>query len=145
MGRQRKNKADVTEIRYIHSPWLRRWDLNHTTSGLWARRATNCSTPRYYGAGDRGRTGTLLSQHWILSPRRLPVPPHRLGKRNAQPFFIAYLLYHFPHALSTPFCSFLFIFCTTFFDFAFIFKNVTKPQPRRFAVFRTLRRPKWYN
>ena len=97
------------------------------------------------GAGDRGRTGTILSYHWILSPRRLPVPPHRLGKRNAQPFFIAYLLYHFPHALSTPFCSFLFIFCTTFFDFAFIFKNVTKPQPRRFAVFRTLRRPKWYN
>ena len=42
---------------------------------------------RGIGAGDRGRTGTLLSQHWILSPRRLPVPPHRLGKRNAQPFF----------------------------------------------------------
>ena len=30
-----------------------------------------------YGAGDRGRTGTILSYHGILSPGRLPVPPHR--------------------------------------------------------------------
>ena len=29
------------------------------------------------GAGDRGRTGTILSYHGILSPGRLPVPPHR--------------------------------------------------------------------
>ena len=36
--------------------------LEPTTSGLWARRATNCSTPRYKnsGAGDRTRTGTVL-------------------------------------------------------------------------------------
>ena len=33
--------------------------LEPAASGLWARRATNCSTPRY-GAGDRGRTGTGL-------------------------------------------------------------------------------------
>lgn len=25
----------ITQIRYEHSIWLRRWDLNHTTSGLW--------------------------------------------------------------------------------------------------------------
>ena len=30
-----------------------------------------------YGAGDRGRTGTILSYHGILSPGRLPIPPHR--------------------------------------------------------------------
>ena len=30
-----------------------------------------------FGAGDRGRTGTILSYHGILSPGRLPVPPHR--------------------------------------------------------------------
>ena len=30
-----------------------------------------------YGAGDRGRTGTILTYHGILSPGRLPVPPHR--------------------------------------------------------------------
>ena len=30
--------------------WLRRRDLNHTTFGLWARRATNCSTPRRFNA-----------------------------------------------------------------------------------------------
>ena len=29
------------------------------------------------GAGDRDRTGTILSYHGILSPGRLPVPPHR--------------------------------------------------------------------
>ena len=32
---------------------------------------------RRCGAGDRGRTGTILSYHGILSPGRLPVPPHR--------------------------------------------------------------------
>ena len=34
-------------IFFGRSIWLRGWDLNLTTSGLWARRATNCSTPRY--------------------------------------------------------------------------------------------------
>ena len=29
------------------------------------------------GAGDRGRTGTILTYHGILSPGRLPIPPHR--------------------------------------------------------------------
>ena len=29
------------------------------------------------GAGDRGRTGTSITAHGILSPGRLPVPPHR--------------------------------------------------------------------
>ena len=29
------------------------------------------------GAGDRSRTGTILSYHGILSPGRLPIPPHR--------------------------------------------------------------------
>ena len=73
--------------------------LEPSTSGLWARRATNCSTPRrhvyifygstllkmsppnlYYrqiGAGDRGRTGTIGKDRRILSPVRLPIPPLR--------------------------------------------------------------------
>ena len=29
------------------------------------------------GAGDRDRTGTILTYHGILSPGRLPVPPRR--------------------------------------------------------------------
>ena len=29
------------------------------------------------GAGNRIRTGTRLSSHWILSPGRLPIPPFR--------------------------------------------------------------------
>ena len=35
------------------------------------------------GAGDRGRTGTILSYHGILSPGRLPVPPHRRYSTSA--------------------------------------------------------------
>ena len=65
------------------------WDLNLTTSGLWARRATKLLYPAIFiwelapfcthggGAGDRSRTGTILSYHGILSPGRLPIPPHR--------------------------------------------------------------------
>ena len=30
-----------------------------------------------FGAGDRDRTGTGIATHGILSPGRLPVPPHR--------------------------------------------------------------------
>ena len=56
--------------------------LEPTTFGLWARRATNCSTPRHYsfhiyGAEDRNRTGTVFNHRRILSPVRLPVPPLR--------------------------------------------------------------------
>ena len=29
------------------------------------------------GAGNRGRTGTILTYHGILSPGRLPIPPFR--------------------------------------------------------------------
>ena len=35
--------------------------------------------PRGIGAGNRDRTGTILSYHGILSPGRLPVPPFRRG------------------------------------------------------------------
>ena len=38
-----------------------------------------CADLPPFGAGDRGRTGTILSYHGILSPGRLPVPPHRQG------------------------------------------------------------------
>ena len=31
----------------------------------------------YFGAGDRGRTGTGITTHGILSPGRLPIPPRR--------------------------------------------------------------------
>ena len=38
---------------------------------------------RFVGAGDRGRTGTILSYHGILSPGRLPIPPHRRIARES--------------------------------------------------------------
>ena len=34
------------------------------------------------GAEGRGRTGTSLSAHWILSPARLPIPPLRHGRND---------------------------------------------------------------
>ena len=33
----------------------------------------------FYGAEDRGRTGTGIATHGILSPGRLPIPPLRRG------------------------------------------------------------------
>ena len=33
-----------------------------------------------FGAGDRGRTGTIGEDRGILSPVRLPIPPHRRQK-----------------------------------------------------------------
>lgn len=32
---------------------------------------------RYHTAGGRGRTGTGITTHGILSPGRLPIPPRR--------------------------------------------------------------------
>ena len=34
------------------------------------------------GTGDRGRTGTGITTHGILSPGRLPIPPRRRDKEN---------------------------------------------------------------
>ena len=31
----------------------------------------------FFSAGDRGRTGTGITTHGILSPGRLPIPPRR--------------------------------------------------------------------
>ena len=59
------------------------------------------------GAGDRDRTGTILSYHGILSPGRLPVPPHRHSVRGSiQAFSLAKII--LPHILSlvNPFFEF---------------------------------------
>ena len=59
------------------SLWLRRWDLNLMTFGLWARRATDCSTPRYNWCRKPGSNRYEKKSHGILSPGRLPIPPFR--------------------------------------------------------------------
>ena len=40
----------------------------------------------FFSAGDRGRTGTRIAPHGILSPGRLPIPPrrHHAEKQNQQ-------------------------------------------------------------
>ena len=57
------------------------------------------------GAGDRDRTGTILPYHGILSPGRLPVPPHRRSAVELlRPVLGSHqLLYHIPRPLSTLF------------------------------------------
>ena len=50
--------------------------MNLRPSGYEPDELPGCSTPRY-GAGSRGRTGTILTYHGILSPGRLPIPPFR--------------------------------------------------------------------
>ena len=59
------------------------------------------------GAGDRGRTGTILTYHGILSPGRLPVPPHRHSVRGSmQAFSLAKII--LPHIIHfvNPFFEF---------------------------------------
>ena len=52
--------------------------MNLQPSGYEPDELPGCSTPRYEtGAGSRGRTGTRLTSHGILSPGRLPIPPFR--------------------------------------------------------------------
>ena len=48
---------------------------------LFLKKIKIAQNPRFQaifgGADDRGRTGTGIASHGILSPGRLPVPPHR--------------------------------------------------------------------
>ena len=54
------------------------------------------------GAGDRDRTGTMLSHHGILSPGRLPVPPHRRHTPSGSRFPSRFARNSIPH-----FCPFV--------------------------------------
>ena len=71
------------------------------------------------GAGDRSRTGTILSYHGILSPGRLPIPPHRHSWTTVMDSRIGSqkLLYHNYYPLSTPF----FHFYKKYFHFSFFY------------------------
>ena len=70
------------------------------------------------GAGDRDRTGTILSYHGILSPGRLPVPPHRQGSTERllrRLLRFALLIISYPLRFVNPF----FVFSFLFFAFSF--------------------------
>ena len=48
--------------------------------------------PVLLGAGSRGRTGTIFTYHGILSPGRLPIPPFRQNKAQAEPSQFAFVI-----------------------------------------------------
>ena len=64
------------------------------------------------GAGDRDRTGTILTYHGILSPGRLPVPPHRQGstERLCAPLRFACCIIPHLFPFVNPFFAFLFFY-----------------------------------
>ena len=67
------------------------------------------------GAGDRDRTGTILSYHGILSPGRLPVPPHR--QDSTKRLFCA------PVRFALCIISHFVFFVKPFFAFSFLFSS----------------------
>lgn len=50
--------------------------------------------PGFFGAGDRDRTGTGVATHGILSPGRLPIPPHRQMVQTSIGLSTTQILYH---------------------------------------------------
>ena len=69
-----KKEVDVTEIRYIHSIWLRRMDLNQRPSGYEPDELPSCSTPRY----------KLMAEKEGFEPPRRRRPPG-FQDRSLQP------------------------------------------------------------
>ena len=93
--------------------------MNLRPSGYEPDELPGCSTPRY-GAGSRGRTGTILTYHGILSPGRLPIPPFR---------HFTTVFRNRPYSI-TPKCSFV----NPFLRFLFVFSFLQVPLCLPFSI-----------
>jgi hypothetical protein len=71
---QRKNGSEPTVVKLSERKG-KAWAKQERLEGQAA--VNHDANPLKDGAGDRDRTGTGLSAHGILSPRRLPIPPLR--------------------------------------------------------------------
>ena len=86
VGRAYKSRAPILEIKEkTHLQWVRFFYLG-AEAGFEPRDLRVMSPTSYqaallrdiFGADSRTRTGTGISSQRILSPWRLPIPPHRL-------------------------------------------------------------------
>ena len=84
------------------------------------------------GAGNRDRTGTILSYHGILSPGRLPVPPHRQNcpPGNLRPFSVRIVYYITLCPVCQPLFEISFFFSCVFSVFLKIGECSIKSIPR---------------
>ena len=111
-----KIKAFCGDIFFIALWWLRRWDLNLTTSGLWARRATRLLYSAILESWCRKRESNPYD---ALASRDFK---SRASTNSATPafrLFNAHILYHFISFLSILFWKLFQKFYFSLFCFSY--------------------------
>ena len=122
--------------------WLRRWDLNLTTSGLWARRATRLLysaisnfIPRWCRWPGSNRYDTFVSRDFKSRASACSATPANCLSRLCY-LSVSFVIIPYLHALVNPFTKILILFSF------FIFLTPRLPyflveKPRLYAFLRT--------